>query len=271
MIDTICATKKGMSQIWDAAGKRIAITKFFIEPNIVVGKIATQVKADKTIADSLINQSIVEIGYGEKKLKNVAKPMQVRLSKLNLKKGVKTIIGIRETAHSAELNLGQTINFADIFSIGSLVQVQGKTKGRGFAGGMKRHHFRGGPKTHGQSDRARAVGSVGNRTTPGRVWPGKRLPGHYGLETTTVTGLTVVYLDPDTNQLWLSGPVPGAYNSTVIIKATGKMNKKFKPALTQTKENKNDSNQQTSAPKAEVVVKETNTDKSSETAKEKQS
>ena len=74
MIDTICATKKGMSQIWDAAGKRIAITKFFIEPNIVVGKIVTQVKADKTIADSLINQSIVEIGYGEKKLKNVAKP-----------------------------------------------------------------------------------------------------------------------------------------------------------------------------------------------------
>lgn len=267
MIDTICATKKEMSQIWDAAGKRIAITKFFIEPNIVVGKIKAQVKADKTLADSLVDQSIVEIGYGEKKLKNVAKPMQARLNKLNLKKGVKTIVGIRETANSQQLELGQTINAADIFSVGSLVQVQGKTKGRGFAGGMKRHNFRGGPKTHGQSDRARAVGSVGNRTTPGRVWPGKRLPGRYGLETTTITGLTVVYLDPTTNQLWLSGPVPGAYNSTVIIKATGKMNKKFKPAVKPTKENDSEKKTNTSAPKAEVVVDKAKADEDSKQEK----
>jgi large subunit ribosomal protein L3 len=86
---------------------------------------------------------------------------------------------------------------------------------------MKRHGFHGGPATHGQSDRARAVGSIGQRTTPGRVWVGKKMPGHYGDEAKTVLGLVVVHIDPTTKEVWLSGPVPGSISSQVRITKTG--------------------------------------------------
>src|SRR5258708_34763995 len=104
-----------------------------------------------------------------------------------------------------------------ILQVGDMVTVQGTTKGRGFAGAMKRHGFSGGPKTHGQSDRWRAVGSIGQRTTPGRVFRGKKMPGHYGVDTQTIKGLVVVYVDPETQVLWLNGPVPGHIKSVVTI------------------------------------------------------
>ena len=227
MIDTIYATKKSMSQAWDVNGKRLAITKLVVEPNIVVGDKQAQVRSDKKKVDGWTQTRILEVGYGNKKLARMSKPMRTRLEKLSLKNGVRQIAGVREQAGDEPIALGATINADKILQVGDIVQVQGTTKGRGFAGGMKRHGFRGGPKTHGQADRARAVGSVGNRTTPGRVWLGKRLPGHMGMTTKTVKGLVVAYFDSDSGEVWLTGPVPGTFGGVVAITTSGKKRKNF--------------------------------------------
>lgn len=227
MIQTIFATKKTMTQTWDKQGRRLSITKLVVEPNYVVGEKTVKVKTNKKLADSWTDQHLVEIGYGEKKLKNQTKPLRARLQKLNLTHGVRQIVGVREDADAQALTLGQTLPVAEMLTVGSYVKVRGTTKGRGFAGGVKRYGFHGGPKTHGQSDRWRAVGSIGNRTTPGRVWLGKRMPGHYGVEHQTVSGLVIASFDAATNELWLTGPVPGAFNSLVQITLTGKNKKDF--------------------------------------------
>ena len=121
---------------------------------------------------------------------------------------------------------GDTITVEQVLEVGDVVKVQGTTKGRGFAGGIKRHGFSGGPKTHGQSDRERAVGSIGAGTSPGRVWKGKKMPGHYGVDTQTVRGLTVVHVDAENQEVWLSGPVPGHLKALVRIEKLG-TNKKI--------------------------------------------
>jgi len=95
------------------------------------------------------------------------------------------------------------------------------SKGRGFAGAIKRHGFHGGPRTHGQSDRQRTPGSIGAGTNPGRIWKGKKMPGHYGVETKTVSGLVVVHIDLNNREIWLNGPVPGYKNSIVRIQKSG--------------------------------------------------
>ena len=97
------------------------------------------------------------------------------------------------------------------------VNISGKTIGRGFAGAIKRYGFSGGPKTHGQSDRHRAVGSVGAGTSPGRVFKGKRLPGHYGNEIKTILGVVVVAVDKKNKQLIVSGSVPGSRKNVLTI------------------------------------------------------
>ncbi len=99
----------------------------------------------------------------------------------------------------------------------SKVNISGKTIGRGFAGAIKRYGFSGGPKTHGQSDRHRAVGSVGAGTSPGRVFKGKRLPGHYGNEVKTIMGVTVVAVDKKNKQIIVSGSVPGSKKNVLTI------------------------------------------------------
>ncbi len=213
MLNTIFATKVGMSQAWSEDGKRLPITKLQVADNIVLSKKVTQ--------DAL---TTIEVGYGNKKLKNVQKPLREQIKKSGFSFGVKQIKGVKATiAEGSEdaLAAGTTLNVSDILTVGDVVTVQGTTKGRGFAGAMKRHGFHGGPKTHGQSDRARAVGSIGSGTTPGRVWHGKRMPGHYGVETKTVSGLVVVHIDADKKEVWLSGPVPGFRTSTVAITKTG--------------------------------------------------
>ncbi len=213
MLNTIFATKMEMSQAWSEDGKRLPITKLKVSDNIVLSKKETQDK-----------QMTLEIGYGRKKLKNVEKPLRSKLEKSGFSFGVKKIKGVKLAAATAEntLEAGQTLVLSDILTVGDVVEIQGSTKGRGFAGAMKRHGFHGGPKTHGQSDRARAVGSIGSGTTPGRIWKGKRMPGHYGCETKTVSGLVVVYINPEKQELWVNGPVPGYRTATVKISKTGK-------------------------------------------------
>ena len=120
----------------------------------------------------------------------------------------------------SEVELGQAVDVS-LFEAGDQVEVTGKSKGRGFAGGVRRYNFRGGPKTHGQSDRHRAPGSIGAGSTPGRVIKGLRMAGHMGDARITQRGLEVVQSDPERNLLLVKGSVPGARNSLVVIRKAG--------------------------------------------------
>jgi hypothetical protein len=124
--------------------------------------------------------------------------------------------------------LGSTLKVEEVFEVGDIVQVTGTSKGKGFAGVMKRHNFRGGPRTHGQSDRERAPGSIGQTTTPGRVYRGKRMAGHMGVEQVTIKNIMVVSVDASTQTLLVDGLVPGSRNGMLIIKKTG-TDKKYVP------------------------------------------
>jgi large subunit ribosomal protein L3 len=117
--------------------------------------------------------------------------------------------------------VGQTIKAEQVLTVGDIVSVQGITKGKGFAGVVKRYGFAGGPATHGQSDRERAVGSIGNRTTPGRVFKNKRMHGHMGTDTKTVSGLVVLHVDSASQEVWLSGPIPGSVSGLIQIQKIG--------------------------------------------------
>jgi len=118
----------------------------------------------------------------------------------------------------ADFKPGDKIKAADILQAGDLVKVSGLSKGRGFAGVMKRYGFHGvGGRTHGQSDRQRHPGSIGMRTTPGRLWKGKRMAGHYGVETMTIKNLKVVSFDETTNILTVAGTVPGSRNGLLTL------------------------------------------------------
>ena len=213
MLNSVFATKIGMTQAWTTAGKRMAVTRCKVEAMSVVGKQPSQDPQSQ----------ILEIGYGQKKLKNMSKPLRSKLEKGGFSFGVKEIKGLRveATADQEVPAIGSTLKPFEILTVGDVVKVQGVTKGMGFAGAMKRHGFHGGSRTHGQSDRARAVGSIGAGTTPGRVLKGKRMPGHMGTETQTVAGLVILYVNPETQEVWLSGPVPGFATSTMTIRKTG--------------------------------------------------
>lgn len=222
MLNTIFATKLEMSQAWSKEGKRLPITKLQVADNLVVG--SKQVQASSKFNDQMKRQDcqILEIGYGRKKLKNMKKPLLAQLKKSGFSFGVKKITGVQSYEAADSLpQVGQTLQLSDVLAVGDVVEVQGESKGRGFAGAVKRYGFHGGPKTHGQSDRHRAVGSIGSGTTPGRVWKGKRMPGHMGTETKTIKNLVVVFIDEANDIVWLNGPVPGFRSATVRINKTG--------------------------------------------------
>lgn len=185
MIDQFFATKLATSQTFDDKGNRLVVTQVLAKPMTVV------------------------------QLKNPAKDgywaLQVEFPK-TAKKFWRREIRLDQESTA---KLGDQLNCQDILKPGDLLKAAGLSKGRGFAGVMKRHGFSGGPKTHGQSDRSRAPGSIGMRTTPGRVWKGKRMAGHYGVETITVKNLKVIKIED--NLLTISGTVPGARNSLIKI------------------------------------------------------
>jgi len=231
MIVNIFATKLGMTQAWTKAGHRLAVTRCKMVDMPIITKQDIEVLDKNSQVRDTFKCSILEVGYGKKKLKNMSKPLRTKMEKSGFSFGVKNITGVRvvndkfQPSTDDELKAGDLIKPTQIISVGDMVKVTGTSKGRGFAGAMKRHGFSGGPKTHGQSDRARAVGSIGAGTTPGRVWKGKKMPGHYGTDTKTVTGLVVVYIDEVNSEIWLSGPVPGHIKSDVKITKTGEIKK----------------------------------------------
>ncbi len=227
MLDTIFATKGAMSQAWTKQGKRLAITKCIVDQNVILGKQKILTKVSKTSTFKKEPTLILEIGYGKKKLKNTPKPLRTIIKESGFSNGFKQIKGIRvdfkddKSEADSAFEVGQTLNPDQILAVGDIVKVQGTSKGRGFTGVMKRYGMSGGFKTHGQRDRDRAVGSIGASADWSRVFPGKRMPGHMGDETVTVANLIVAHIDPQKNEVWLSGPIPGHRNAIVKIVKTG--------------------------------------------------
>lgn len=129
----------------------------------------------------------------------------------------RTVNKNREIAFVEGMEVGVVINPKDVISVGSICNIQGTSKGKGFAGVVKRWNFAGGPRTHGQSDRLRAPGSIGQGTTPGRVHKGKKMPGRMGGDTVTVKKSIVVSFNEQDNTIWVTGPVPGARHSLVKL------------------------------------------------------
>jgi large subunit ribosomal protein L3 len=125
---------------------------------------------------------------------------------------------IRVAELEENLKPNDKINIKDVFKVGDVVKVTGKTIGKGFQGVVKRWGFAGGPSTHGQSDRQRSPGSIGMRSTPGRVWKGKKMAGHMGNATKTITGLKVFKIDEEKQEIWLAGLIPGKKGNLITIR-----------------------------------------------------
>lgn len=206
MIKALLGKKKEMSQIWDESGNVVPVTILEAGPCIV-----TQVKT----ADSKDGYNAYQLAWGERREKNVSKPLMGHLKAA----GAGPLRRLKELRFEGEpaVSVGDKVEVTT-FEIGDLVDVQGKSKGRGFQGGIKRHGFKSGPRAHGTKN-TREPGSTGNATTPGRVWKGKRMPGHYGNATTTVRNLEVVKIDAERNLIYLRGAVPGHNEADVFVRA----------------------------------------------------
>lgn len=208
MQKAILAQKLGMTQIFDEIGKVIPVTVVLAGPNAVVQKKTV----DKDGYDS------VQVGFIDLKEKKANKPSKGHFAKAGVtpKKYVKEL----RLEDVSGLNVGDEIK-ADIFEVGDKIDVAGISKGKGFAGTIKRWGTHRGPMTHG-SGYHRGPGSMGMCSDPGRVYKGKRLPGHMGVERVTIQNLTVVKVDVEKNIMLIKGGVPGPKGGLLIIKNTVK-------------------------------------------------
>ncbi|MEO0374722.1 MAG: 50S ribosomal protein L3 [Cyanobacteria bacterium P01_A01_bin.17] len=200
----ILGTKLGMTQIFDEEGRSIPVTVVQAGPCAV-----TQIKTKETDG-----YAAVQVAYGETREKLLTKPELGHLKK----SGAAPMRHLREyrIADSSEFELGQGLA-ADLFSEGQLVDVTGTSIGRGFAGYQKRHNFRRGPMSHGSKNH-RQPGSTGAGTTPGRIYPGKKMAGRMGGIKVTVRKLTVAQVDAERNVLLIKGAVPGKAGSLLNIR-----------------------------------------------------
>ena len=214
MSKAILGRKLGMTRIFTEEGQVIPVTVVESGKNVVVG--------NRTVETDGYNA--VQLGFGEIKEKNVTKPMKGQFDKA----GVSAVKFIREMRLStpSEYKVGDVLG-VDIFEAGELVDVTGTSKGKGFAGTVKRHHFARGPMGHGSKSH-REPGSTGAMISGhgGRVLKGKKLPGHMGHERVTVQRLTIARVDAERSLLLIKGAVPGPKKGLVIIKQTVKPNKK---------------------------------------------
>ena len=216
----ILGIKKSQSQKFDETGARVPVTTIETAPNYLLD--IKDTKKD--------GYTSIVIGYGEGK--NIAKPVLGLLKKAKVEKKLKYIqefrfdpkeLAVSEvdgvkaiTFGEVVVKIGQELKPAQLFALADSIMVTATSKGKGFQGVVKRHAFKGGSKTHGQSDRQRAPGSIGMSTTPGRVFKGKRMAGRMGNETVSVSGLSVV--ETTETSITLKGLVPGAIGGLVRIK-----------------------------------------------------
>jgi large subunit ribosomal protein L3 len=192
MVQGIIGKKLGMGRLFGEKGEVEAVTAIEAGPCLI-----TQVKTeDKN------GYRAVQLGFGQTKDKKTRYLREFRV------------------ADTAAIKVGDKVDVS-LFKEGDLVDISGVSKGKGFAGVVKRYHFAGGPKTHGQSDRHRAPGSIGATTSPGRVLKGTRMAGHMGNSRVTARNLEVRKADPERNLLLVKGTVPGARNGLLLIKKAG--------------------------------------------------
>lgn len=209
----IIGTKINQKQEFLEDGTRVPVSVVSVKDVMI-----TQVKkADRDGYNAL------QLAIGQKKRGN--QPLSGHLKKAGLSKTPRFFREIRLDAES-DTPVGSTLTAADVFKPGDIIHVTGVSKGKGYAGVVKRHHFRGGPRTHGQSDRERAPGSIGQTTTPGRVYRGKRMAGHMGHTQVTIKNLQILEVADDS--LYIKGLIPGVIGEVVSIKKVGE-SKKFKP------------------------------------------
>jgi large subunit ribosomal protein L3 len=209
MLKGLIGKKVGMTQIFDDTGLAIPVTLIEAGPCFV-----TQVRQPE-----VDGYSAVQLGFGEVKHKRLTSGQLGHLKRNELP----PLRFLREFRQKTpDVKEGDKLTVDAVFAIGESVDVVGTSKGKGFAGAVKRYHFRGGPKTHGQSDRHRAPGARSSGTTPGRVFKGSRGPGHMGHERVTVQNLKIVLVDGERNLLGLRGAVPGARGGIVMIEEARK-------------------------------------------------
>jgi large subunit ribosomal protein L3 len=193
--------KVGMTQIFADDGTMVPVSVLAIEPNTV-----TRVRTTE-------RDGYTAVQLGTEESRRLTKP------ELGQLKDLPHLATIREFRVDSvdDYTVGQTIAVADIFAAGDIVDVTGVSKGKGFAGHIKRHHFHRGPKSHG-SDHHREPGSIGPGTTPGRVYKGLRMAGHMGDQRATIKKLRVVRTDAERNLLLVKGTLPGARGSLILVK-----------------------------------------------------
>jgi large subunit ribosomal protein L3 len=204
MFPGIIGKKIGMTQLFQESGETVAVTAIQAGPSVV-----TQIKSrDRDGYDA------IQVGFIENKVKQsqLSSPEKGHL------RGLENVRYLREfrTDDISSVKRGDKVDVG-FLKHGDLINVIGFSKGRGFAGVVKRHHFAVGPKTHGQTDRHRAPGSIGATTFPGRVLKGKRMAGHMGNRRVTARNLEVIQADPERNLLLVKGAVPGADGGLLII------------------------------------------------------
>ena len=203
--------KCGMTRVFTDAGVTIPVTVVEALPNRI-----SQVKDDKSDG-----YRAVQVTIGGRRPSRVTKALAGHFAKANVAAG--------SSSHEFRLAKGEGEALAtggelkvDMFSAGQTVDVTGTTVGKGFAGTMKRHNFKGGRKTHGNSLSHRSPGSIGQRQTPGRVFKGKRMSGHMGVRNRTIENLRIVEIDPVRNLLLIRGAVPGTEGGTVVVRPSVK-------------------------------------------------
>jgi large subunit ribosomal protein L3 len=194
-----------MTQVFQDDGTMVAVSVLAIEPNTV-----TRLRTSE-------RDGYTAVQLGTEPSKKLNKPDSGQLK--SLPKAAQGLATLREFRVDSvdEYEVGQQLSIADLFDAGDDVDVSGVSKGKGFAGHIKRHNFHRGPKTHG-SDHHREPGSIGPGTTPGRVYRGLKMAGHMGDETVTIKKVRVVRTDPDRNLLLVKGSLPGARGSLILVK-----------------------------------------------------
>jgi large subunit ribosomal protein L3 len=203
MCKGILGKKLGMTSLFLPDGRYVPVTVIQAGPCVV-----TQIKTEATDG-----YNALQLGFEAKRASRTNKPMSGHF----VKSGGSCYTHLREfpVDDPSGFDLGQSIS-TDLFQVGEKIEVVGTTKGRGFAGVMKRHGFGGGRKTHGSKSH-RIPGSVGCSAWPAKVWRGKKLPGHYGVDRKTVRNLEIVDIRPDQNLILVKGAVPGAKSGLVRI------------------------------------------------------
>lgn len=205
MIVGILGRKLGMTQVFEEGGIATGVTVIEAGPCVV-----TQVKTEET--DGYYG---VQLGWGETEDRKLTQPERGHLRKKKLP--LVRHLGEVPVVEGDAPKLGDRIDVS-MFASGDIIDVIGVSKGKGFAGVMKRHNFKGGPRTHGQSDRARAPGSIGPGSTPGRVFKGTKMAGRMGNDRVSVQNLRVVSVDAERNLIMVKGAVPGPTKGSLIIR-----------------------------------------------------